>query len=194
MREILIACGDVELLRQLLSALPAQTYKPIATKRGRGTAAKIAGRGVREAIVHESLEDDAASELLSDLSELESSPAALLLFEQQEPEGLGPYERALRYPIPAPILRHAISQLAPEAIEHDLERWRAFYRELRARRERAEQQDYYQIFGLERGAAHHVIVYAFDLASLRYHPDRYNPIRSERWGRRSMTRRRRSTR
>ena len=70
----------------------------------------------------------------------------------------------------------------PQSVEHDLERWRAFYRELRARRERAGEQDYYQIFGLERGAPHHAIVSAFDQASLRYHPDRYNPIRSERWG------------
>ena len=60
MQEILIACGEVELLKKIIADLPPNQYKPIATKRGAGIAAKIQGRGLTQAIVHVELADGTA--------------------------------------------------------------------------------------------------------------------------------------
>ena len=181
MREVLIACGDVELLRQLVSELPEQ-LKPIATKRGLGTAAKLAQRQLELAIIHEQLEDQGAAQLLADLKALPAPPSVVWLTQGQPPRQ-GAFDRALRYPVPGPVLRAAIQALLPEQADaHDLERWRAFYRELKERHEASASQDYYALLGLPKQAPHHRIVAAFDQLSLRYHPDRYNQFRQERWG------------
>lgn len=182
MREILIACGDVELLKKIIADLPPNQFKPIATKRGAGIAGKLSGRGVAEAIVHEQLADGATGQLLAELQQLSPAPKVLLL-TQGKPPASGPFEIALRYPVPGPVLRNALKRLLPEQQdEQDLEKWRLFYRELKARRGEVESQSYYEILGIPRDAQHRTLVRAFDAASLRYHPDRYNQFRAERWG------------
>jgi len=60
MEQILIACGDVDLLRKIAGDLPEGRFKPIATKTGSGIVDKIRGRDVAIAIVHSSLADVAA--------------------------------------------------------------------------------------------------------------------------------------
>jgi len=182
MREILIACGDVETLKKIIGELPPNQYKPIATKRGGGIAQKIAGRGVLEAIVHEQLADGGAGQLLQELTRLSPPPRTLLLTSSAPPKQ-GPFEVALKYPVPGPVLRNAIKKLAPDGDDaHDLEQWRTFYRELKARTTALASSDYYAVLGVPRDAPHHQLVTAFDAASLRYHPDRYSQFRSERWG------------
>ena len=185
MREILIACGDVELLKRLIAELPARDYKPIATKRGHGVAAKIAGRGVAEAIVHAELEGDcSAAQLIEELSALRGAPPVLLLYGgPKPPEEAAQTAGALRYPCPGPVLRHALERIAPAAQgEQDLEAWRLFYRDLKRRNAERGAQSYYALLGLAEGAPHHELVRAFDALSLRYHPDRYQACREERWG------------
>lgn len=182
MREVLIACGDVELLRQLVGELPQDQLKPIATKRGQGTAAKLANRQLGLAIIHEQLEDNAAGLLLAELKQLNPAPMVLWLSAGMPPKS-GPFDRALRYPVPGPVLRAAIEALLPkEDSGHDLERWRAFYRELKELNDANATRDYYGVLRVDRGSPHHILVKAFDQLSLRYHPDRYNQFRQERWG------------
>ena len=60
MNEILVACGDMALLKQILSELPAKAFKPIATRNGAGTAQKVAHRNLVLAIVHADLTDGQA--------------------------------------------------------------------------------------------------------------------------------------
>ncbi len=183
MREILIACGDVTLLKQLIAELPAEEYKPIATKRGAGIAQKISGRGLVEALIHETLEDGTTSTLISELRSLDPPPKVLLLHTNTPPNDKGGADIALRYPCPGPVLRNALKQIAPPSQDDaDLEAWRLFFRELKQRNAEFPQLDYYAIMGIPRDAPHHVLVKAFDALSLRYHPDRYNQFRSERWG------------
>lgn len=182
MQEILIACGDVDLLKKIIADLPPNQYKPIATKRGAGIAAKLAGRGLTQAIVHVELADGTAGQLLKDLQGLSPVPSVLLLATKAPPKD-GPFEAAIRYPVPGPVLRNAIKRLGGlQAVEHDLEKWRIFYRELKGKTANLANQSYYQVMGLKPGAPHNELKAAFDYASLRYHPDRYNQYRSEKWG------------
>lgn len=182
MQEILVACADVELLKRILAELPGDQYKPIATKRGQGIAAKIAGRSLALAIVYETLEDCAGEALLSDLAGLEPAPQALYL-TTSAPPATGHFAAALRYPVPGPVLRNALVRLSASQDQgQDLERWRAFYREVKAIHEALPTQDYFAVLGLPTGAQHNLIVQAFDRLSLRFHPDRYTQHRHERWG------------
>jgi hypothetical protein len=182
MQEILIACGEVELLKKIIADLPPNQYKPIATKRGAGIAAKIQGRGLTQAIVHVELADGTAGQLLQELQTLSPVPSVLLLTSDNPPKE-GPFEAAIRYPVPGPVLRNAIKRLGgQQAVEHDLDKWRIFYRELKEKTANIDKQSYYKVMGLEQGANHNELVRAFDYASLRYHPDRYNQYRSEKWG------------
>jgi hypothetical protein len=182
MEEILIACGDVDMLRKIVSDLPQGKFKPIATKKGAGIVDKVAGRSVSLAVVHEELSDGTAAQLCSALQELDGGPAILWLSAASAPSE-GPFDRALRYPVPGPVLRNALRQLADSGeTGYDLEKWRAFFRELKARLAKVDDQDYFQMLGVARGAPHHRLVKAYDLLSQRYHPDRYRQFRSEKWG------------
>jgi hypothetical protein len=182
MKEILIACGDVDLLRQLVADLPPDTYKPIATRRGAGIVDKLGERPIVMAIVHISLEDNGAGELLKGLRARAQATPTLLL-TPDTPPAQGPFDVAIRYPVPGPVYRNAINRLiADRPVEHDLEKWKAFYQEVKERLANAPQQNYFNILSVPNGAPHHAIVKAFDSLSLRYHPDRYNQFRSERWG------------
>lgn len=182
MKEILVACGDVPLLKEILSHLPANTFKPIATKNGLGTAQKVVSRPLALAIVHLHLADQGASTLVRELRSLKPDLPILLLTPDTPPQE-GPFDRSLRYPVPAPVLRNAIKSLAPPVTEHqDLDRWKTFYQEVKARYAQTPEQSYYGILGLPDGAPHHALVAAFDKLSMRYHPDKYSQFRQERWG------------
>ncbi len=182
MEQILVACGDVAQLKKILSQLPKKTYKPIATKKGGGTAQKVANRQLALAIVHRELADDAAPELLQQLR-AQSPDLPILLLTPDAPPSKGPFDNALRYPIPGPVLRNAIKKLAStESKGQDKDRWRAFYKEVKGRLKKAPKQSYYAILGVEDGAPHHRLVKAFDKLSMRYHPDRYSQYRGETWG------------
>jgi len=182
MKEILIACGNVNLLKQIVSDLPPNAFKPIATKRGGGIAQKINGRGVQAAVIHEHLEDNATQQLMGELRAIQPVPKVLLLCSGAPPAE-GPFEMALRYPVPGPVFRNALKRLVPdEDTGEDLEKWRMFYRELKEKNEHVGAENYYQVLGVPDGAPHHLLVRAFDQLSLRYHPDRYNQYRAERWG------------
>lgn len=182
MKEILIACGDVDLLRQLVADLPPNVFKPIATRRGGGIVDKLGDRPIAMAIVHASLEDGAAGALLQGLSARAIKTPTLLLTPDTPPSE-GPFSTALRYPVPGPVLRNAINRLvADEPEAHDLDKWKTFYQEVKGRLAKAPTQNYFAIIAVPKGAPHHVIVKAFDALSLRYHPDRYNQFRSEKWG------------
>lgn len=180
MQQVLIACGDVSLLKRIVGALP-DDYEPIATKTGEGIADKLAGRDVPLAIVHEHLQDDAAVPLCQSLLRLDRPPAILFLAE--DPPDEGPFHRAIRYPVPGPVLRNAIDDLVGDEEEgEDLEKWKAFYREVKKRVAALPDQDYYEMLGVDAGAPHHEIVEAYDRLSMRYHPDRYQQHRDEKWG------------
>ena len=182
MEQILIACGDVDLLRKIVSDLPEGKYKPIATKKGGGIAKKVAGRSVPLAVVHQDLADGTAVPLCQKLQSLDDGPAILWLSSSSPPSS-GPFDRALKYPVPGPVLRNALKALYdPDAGEEDLEKWRMFYRELKARLDKVDEQNYFQILGLKDGAKHHRLVKAYDLLSQRYHPDRYRQFRDKKWG------------
>jgi hypothetical protein len=182
MQQILIACGDIELLRKIVGDLPQNTFKPIATKTGEGIVQKVSGRDVPVALVYEQLADDTTGELLRGLKQLDDGPAVIFLSKNAPPSS-GPFDRALRYPVPGPVLRNAIKALTGIGQKaHDLEKWRLFYRELKARLEGIEDKTYYQVLGLPPDVPHHRLQKAYDVLSKRYHPDRYSKYRSEKWG------------
>ena len=184
MKEILVACGDVALLKRILADLPQEEpLKPVATKKGGGIAAKIANRGIGLALVFEELADGPADRLLVELRQHSPSTRILLLTTGQPPSD-GPFDGAQRYPVPGPVFRNALRRVqdAGGSGEEDLERWRAFYQELGAQIERLGSVSYYGVMGLRDGAPHHQIVKAFDALSLRYHPDRYDTYRDRAWG------------
>ncbi len=182
MKEILVACGDVELLKKILSQLPKDTFKPIATKNGGGTAQKVANRQLAGAIVHRQLADDKAADLLEQLR-AQSPEMPILLLTADAPPSSGPFDNALRYPVPGPVLRNALkAMVASESQGQDKEKWRAFYKEVKKRLSAAPNQSYFGLLGVEDGAPHHKLVKAFDKMSMRYHPDRYSQYRGEKWG------------
>lgn len=182
MKQILIACGDVELLRRIVADLPPNTFKPIATRTGAGIAQKVAGRDLALAVIHENLADQSAAELCAQLRAQPDAPPILWLSQNTAPAS-GAFDRALKYPIPGPVFRNALTQLsAPAESAHDLEKWRLFYKEVCARLEHSEAQSYFQLLGLSPQAPHHKLVRAYDLLSQRYHPDRYRQFRDKKWG------------
>ncbi len=182
MKEILVACGDVALLKQILGQLPPNTFKPVATKKGGGIVEKVQDRPLAMALIHADLADGQGPALLQSLRQTRPEVPILLLVDGQPPSK-GPFDRALRYPIPGPVLRNAITSLVADAQgEHDLDKWKAFYQEVKTRLAKAPTQSYFQILGVKDGAPHHLLVKAFDHLSMRYHPDRYNQYRGERWG------------
>jgi len=179
---ILIACGDTELLREIVAALPPDQFKPIATRKGEGIVAKLAGRQLGMAIIHESLQDGHGAALCEALQRLNPAPPILFLVSADLPKA-GPFDQALKFPVPGPVFRNAVKRLhKTEDPEQSMERWRAFFEEIKARLAVIPQQNYYQMLGVKQGAPHHVIVSVFDAISLRYHPDRYSRFRTERWG------------
>lgn len=182
MDEILIACGDVDLLRKIAGDLPSGRFKPIATKSASGIVEKLAKRNVRLAIVHETLADSPGGALCAALSRSQQAPHILYLSSGTPPLD-GPFDIALRYPVPGPVLRNAIARLAPEEKSGpDMEAWNDFFAELQARIAALPKQTYYQILGVPDGAPHHAIVSAYDQLSMRYHPDRYAQFRGQAWG------------
>lgn len=182
MKQILIACGDMDLLRQIAADLPPDTFKPIATRSGAGMVEKLAGRPLALAIVHEALSDQGAGELCAALREQPDAPPILWL-SGDAPPAEGDFDRALKYPIPGPVFRNAIAQLTRDAEQsHDLTRWRQFYDELKARLHGIDEQNYFQILGIPSDAPHHLLVRAYDLLSQRYHPDRFRQLRDKKWG------------
>lgn len=182
MESILIACGDTDTLRDIVAALPQDEFKPIATRKGGGIAEKLKGRGLRVAIIHESLQDGPGAVLANALKQLDPVPKILYLVPADIPKD-GPFDLALKFPVPGPVLRNGLKRItAQDASEQDMARWKAFYEEIKARLELVPTQSYYQMLGLKAGAPHHVIVSVYDAISLRYHPDRYSRFRSEKWG------------
>ncbi len=182
MDEILIACGSVDLLRKIAGDLPPGQYKPIATKSAGGIVAKIANRNVRVAIVHELLGDGPGAALCAELATSANPPAVLYLCTGAPPAN-GPFEIALRYPVPGPVLRNALARLAPATKgDQDLALWQDFFSELQGRIHALPNQNYYQILGVEDGAPHNVVVAAYDALTVRYHPDRYAQFRGQQWG------------
>ncbi len=194
MKEILIACGDIDLLRTLVGDLPADQFKPIATRRGAGIVAKLAGRHLSLAIVHAELEDGAAQQLLAELRNFDAQLPILYLTPQKPPAAPSPqsgkqpgeqtpFDTALQYPLPGPVFRNAVRRLTENQHKtHDLEKWRTFYNEVKLRLEAQPTQNYYAILSVADDAPHHMLVTSFDALSLRYHPDRYHQFQTERWG------------
>lgn len=182
MESILIACGDTDLLRQIAADLPVDQFKPIATRKGAGIPEKLAGRGLALAIVHETLQDGHGAVLCQALKAMNPQPVVLLLVTGDAPKS-GPFDLALRYPVPGPVLRNALKKISSkDTAEQDMERWRAFFDEVNQRIRQLGQQSYYQMMGVRPDAPHHAIVQVFDAISQRYHPDRYTQFRGERWG------------
>ncbi len=181
MDELLMACGDVATLKKLLSQLPKQRFKPIATKKGQSTAQKVANRHLAGAVIHAQLADGSGLELAGQLKAHRPNLPVLLLAD--DPPSDGPFDRALRYPVPGPVFRNALSIMGGDSSQGvDKERWRAFFNEVNQRLKAADEQSYYAILGVQDGAPHHRLVTAFDRLSMRYHPDRYTQHRDKDWG------------
>jgi hypothetical protein len=182
MPNVLIACGDVDTLRDIVGDLPDE-LEPVATKTATDITKAVADREIRLAVIHEQLADGSGRPLAEQLSALPDPPRILWLAASSTPAD-GPFDRTIRYPVPGPVLRHALNALRPEeSDETDIETWKAFYKEVKQRVAQLDDQSYYDMLGLEAGAAHDAIVEAFDRLSLRYHPDRYTRHRDKQWGR-----------
>ncbi len=182
MHKILIACGDVDVLRKIASDLPSGQFKPIATKSGAGIPQKLQGRDVGFAVIHETLQDMHGAELANQLKS-SGEPIQILMLTTGSPPETGPFDKAMKYPVPGPIFRNALKSVAGAGkSEEDLEQWRSFYNEVNKRLEGIENESYYKMFGVKPSAPHHIIVKVYDSLSYRYHPDRYQQYRKEKWG------------
>jgi len=182
MKEILIACGDTDLLRTLVGDLPPDQFKPIATRRGAGIVAKLGGRSLSLAIVHADLEDGAAQQLLAELRAFDAQLLILYLSAQKlsavssshsgkQPGEQTLFDTALQYPLPGPVFRNAVRRLTEDQDKtHDLEKWRTFYNEVKQRLEAQPTQNYYAILSVPDDAPHHVLVTAFDAPSRKIFP------------------------
>ena len=181
MDELLMACGDVATLKELLAQLPKQRFKPIATKKGGQTAQKVANRALAGAVIHVHLADGSGLQLAQQLKAHRPDLPILLLAD--DPPADGPFDRSLRYPIPGPVFRNALKIMDTQGNKGvDKERWRNFFNEVKQRLADAESQSYYGILGVADGAPHHQLVTAFDRLSMRYHPDRYTQHLDKGWG------------
>lgn len=180
MKEVLVACGDVDLLRKIVADLPPDTFRPIATKKGAGIAAKVSGRPLALAIIHDPLADGDSLALRQALKSGMPELKILCLGTKDTDEYS---DGALSYPIPGPIFRNAVKRLSATADEsEDLARWKTFYNELGDLLERLPNLNYYEMLGLKPSAPHHAIVLMYDQMSARYHPDRYTQHRNTKWG------------
>jgi len=182
MSNVLIACGDVDTLRNIAADLP-DDLEPVATKTATDITDAVSERGIQLAIIHKHLADGSGIALARQLRSLPDPPNILWLTDTSPPND-GPFDRALRYPVPGPVLRNAIEDLRPsDESDTDLDTWKAFYKEVKRRVSHLDDQSYYEMLGLAPDAPHDDIVEAFDRLSLRYHPDRYARHRDKRWGR-----------
>jgi len=180
--KILIACGNVDILRKIVSDLPEGEFKPIATRSGGGIVEKVKGRGVRYAVIHENLSDIHGTKLAAALKATGESIEILMLVTRSVPDD-GPFDHAIKYPVPGPIFRNALKRITEAGPrEEDREQWRGFYNEVNKRLEGIESESYYRMFGVKQSAPHHIIVKIYDSLSYRYHPDRYQQYRKEKWG------------
>lgn len=170
------------MLRRIVADLPADQFTPIASRKGNGIAAKLESRAIPYAVVHESLSDGHGAALCADLKAMNPPPNIVFLVTSDPPAD-GPFDIAVKYPVPGPVFRNALKRvIKTQESEEDLEKWRSFYNEVVQRHTALPTQSYYQMLGLKTGAPHHLIVQIFDALSLRYHPDRYQKHRGERWG------------
>lgn len=182
MSNVLIACGDVDTLRDIAADLP-DDLEPVATKTATDITDAVSERDIRLAIIHEHLADGSGLPLARQLRSLPDPPNILWLTDTSPPDD-GPFDRAIRYPVPGPVLRNAIDGLRESAdSDPDLETWKTFYKEVKHRVSHLDNQSYYEMLGLASDAPHDAIVEAFDRLSLRYHPDRYARHRDKQWGR-----------
>ncbi len=180
MEEILTVCGDIDILRKMVEDLPPKRFTPIASKKGGAIVAKIANRAMGFAIIHKTLADGDSLRLRQELKAT-FPQIKILLIGTTEKDDFS--DAVLRYPVPGPIFRNAISGLYPIASNgDDLEQWRAFNKELNSILATFELQNYYQILGLQNSAPHHALVDIYDQLSSRYHPDRYATIAGTKWG------------
>jgi hypothetical protein len=185
MDHIFLASGSVETLKALAADLP-DGFKPLASRRGEGMADQLREHDFAVAIIRPPLQDRAEAALLDDLRELPNPPGILWLGDDAPAD----IDTALDYPVPGPVFRRAVQKLRDRHTGDagpDVERWQAFYREVRQRRQALSEQTYWEMLGLEEGADHQSVVDAFDRLSRRYHPDRYTQHRSEAWGQKLHT-------
>ena len=176
MQQILIACGDLELLRKIVRRPPDRTPSSRSPPRPvKASPRRSRAETSRSPSSTNQFADDTSSELLGQLVQLDDGPSSSTC--QGRPALVGPFERALRYPVPGPVLRNAIKAVPASAVEHDLEKWRLFYRELKARLEKASTKSpISRCWALAEDVPHHRLQKAYDVLSKRYHPDRYNQI------------------
>lgn len=183
MDHIFLASGSVETLKALAAELP-DGFKPLASRRGEGMAQKLREHDFSVAIVCPPLQDGAEATLLEQLRDLSNPPGILWL--RRDGDAPSHVDTALDYPVPGPVFRRAVTSLRDRhrgEAGPDVERWQAFYREVRQRRQALSDQTYWEMLGIDEGADHQTVVDAFDRLSRRYHPDRYAQHRSESWGR-----------
>ena len=180
MEEILVVCGDIDILRKIVEDLPPKRFTPIASKKGAAIVAKIAQRAIPLAIVHAQLADGDSLGLRQELRR--TFPAIkILLLGASEKDAFA--DVALGYPVPGPVFRNAIKSAYPVKNQgEDMAKWRAFNAELDRILETFKTQNYYQVLGLQEAAPHHALVTIYDQLSARYHPDRYATLEGSKWG------------
>lgn len=170
---VLVACADADILRGVVSLFPQSHYAPLAARAGLQVTEALKTQRVSIAIVHEQLADMAGHKLVTWLRQ-SLGPAAVLVFltTKLPPRDLNiGQDHALRYPAAPGILIDLVRKQYNKRVN---ERHRpGFVAEVRQRAEGMENQDYYALLGVSRGATHDVIRNAYDLLSLRFHPDQH---------------------
>lgn len=180
MEDILVASGDIDILRKIIEDLPPNRFKPVASKKGHGIVDKLQGKDLKFAIVDAQLADGSSETLRQELKTAFPNIKILLVGHTQKDTSA---DVAIQYPVPGPILRNAINRAYPLSTQgEDLQKWRRFNNELDIILEKFSNQSYYQILGLQNTVPHHALVTVYDQLSARYHPDRYATIAGKKWG------------
>lgn len=182
MHLVLIATQDLDVLRDIVTTMPRDTCKPIASRSADGVVEKLQGRTIALAIVHHDIAGTRSLDFCAYLKNALPGVETIFLRDGNAPVvDFPPYpppSKTLTYPCPRPILRRAITTLlTPDFVPPNDEEQLEMIYSIDQRIEATATQDLYQRLFCELGAKHHQLVASFDRITYEFHPDRYRWIR-----------------
>ena len=175
---ILLAAGDPQVLMGLIQEFPRERWHPLAAKDGHQVARALDGKQLHIAVVHEQLGDMPGRKLCAWLKKYRPSTpiVALTTGLPDADHSAQPWDAALRYPCAAGVL-HDVAAGALHAARDIAPARERFVLAVRSRASQLDEQDYFALLGLPRGADQHQLRAAYDKLSLRFHPDRHPYLR-----------------
>lgn len=175
---ILLVASDPDVLRGLLGEFPRKAWKPMAARAAAQVYQAVEARPPEVAVVHAALEDSDGAQLCQGLRQrLPELTIVLLTQDFPEPsQAEDPWDASIRYPTPPGVLADlVVAQL--RARLYAVQQLQPFLEEIQGRAQAMDSQSYAQLLGVPQDATRAQVRQAYDALSLRYHPDRNQPLR-----------------